>query len=416
MGWAWLDPEYRKLDGRAFAGHAGALTVLDEGMPALELAMKKLLADQSVRKLWDVEDLWTIVLSLLAASVNNPRLNLVDATSKIAKPKQARVLAALANVSWASEPQQIGGLSIAYLETASDVVALAKLLHLESEDSQAFVDFAQQLFREFGSCVVATATSSRQGSLAYIDFQRALDDVVGLTLMLSNQLDQNGIFSLRGAVNKPGLRGITLDRGALGALLAKKGAGELASRTLTLSEWGPQNRYGWHSADPLPMAALLRDQAELIGELARAEDPIAQRLKVAARWYARAFWADAHDDAALAVSVAMDALLTGKEAVPGAVSKGRYALLERRVEQRRERFARYDQVYGVRSAIAHGGDASKLLEKIGGARSMMRDARWVAGQLISLRNLVAPRTESELRDLWSDIQWGTFPWVISDSH
>ncbi len=138
---------------------------------------------------------------------------------------------------------------------------------------------------------------------------------------------------------------------------------------------------------------------------------LAQRLRVAARWYARAFWASSEDDAALAVCVALDSLLTGKDAAPGAVSKGRFALLERNPALREERFKRYDQVYGVRSAIAHGGGASRALAELGGSRSLLRDARWAAARLADLRALALPKSDAELRDTWNGIQWATIPWA-----
>lgn len=136
----------------------------------------------------------------------------------------------------------------------------------------------------------------------------------------------------------------------------------------------------------MPLDRLLHaDLLPLPDGLLTAKDAIAQRLRVAARWYARAFWADAEDDAALVVSVALDSLLTGKDAVPCAVSKGRFALLERNPAARAARFDRYEQV-------AQGGEATRPLVKVGGARAILEDARWTARQLLALRRIATPKT------------------------
>lgn len=413
-GWAWMKPEYRADAGRAFHGAKGAQTLSDAGVAALELAISAIWRNQRVKAVWQEEDLWTVVLSLLDSAASDHSIDLKVAAAKLLKPKPVRIAAALANVSWSSGPVVLGSIALAAISSEEDADALADLLGLDEGAKEAFRSHATQLLREFGSYVAATVQSPRQLDLAQQDFIRALNDLVGLVLLLSDQLEANGIYSLRGATNRPGIRGIALDRGALGDLLAKKGAGELAARVLSISGWGASNLFRWYSADPLPLDKLLSsDVADLIGELLVADDAIAQRLRVAARWYARSMWADAHEDSALAVSVALDSLLTGKDAVPGAVSKGRFALLERDVSKRAARFARYDDVYQVRSAIAHGGDATRKLAVIGGARSMMDDTKWVAGQLLELRGLAKPVTDADFREAWAGLQWGTLGWTLS---
>lgn len=412
IGWAWLQADYRASPGRAFQGTGRALTVEDHGMPALEAAMDALLSDQRVRAAWRDEDLWTTVLSLLAAAADDDSLDVEAAVRKLLKPSAVRIGAAIANVTWAAEPASVGGLTIAQLEKQTDALSLADVLGLDGRERHAFVAHSRQLLSEFGGFVVATAKSDRQANLAYKDFSRTLEDVIGLILLLSDRLDEHGIYSLRGATNRPGVRGIALDRGALGHLLADKGSAELAARVLTITGWGAGNALLWTSADPMPLDRLLDAHLlPLLDDLLTAKDAVAQRLRVAARWYARAFWADSEDDAALAVSVALDSLLTGKDAVPGAVSKGRFALLERDPAARGARFDRYEQVYRVRSAVAHGGDATRPLARLGGARSILEDARWTARQVLALRQISTPADDAAFRDLWGAVQWGTLAWA-----
>jgi hypothetical protein len=412
IGWAWVDPDYRASPLRAFTGPDGSMTVDDAGTATLTDAVESLLRIPQVREVWRDEDVWTVVLQLLAHIAVNPQTDLESAVDRILKPQSVRVVAALANVTWHSEPQTIGGLTLARLASEEDARRLAGVLKLDAPSTDALTHHTAQLTREFGSYVVATAASNRQERLAYNDFERSLEDLVGLTLMYSKHLESHGIHSGRGATNRPGVRGLTLDRSALGSLLTEKGAGELGARVLSIGGFGSRNGFHWFSADPMPIDKLLAgDEQHVIAELLQADDTLAQRLRVAARWYARAFWASSEDDAALAVCVALDSLLTGKDAAPGAVSKGRFALLERNPALREERFKRYDQVYGVRNAIAHGGGASRALAELGGSRSLLRDARWAAAQLADLRALALPKSDAELRDTWNGIQWATIPWA-----
>lgn len=412
IGWAWVDAEYRASPSRAFLGERSALTIADEGMPALERAMQALLRDQRVTTRWRDEDLWTMVLSLVAAASAGHVADLHAAVDRLLKPKRVRVAAAVANITWNSEPMSIGALTLAEVHGEADVRELANTLKLDARAEESLVGYAQQLLQGLNAYVVATLTTDRQGELASQDFERAFEDLIGLTLMLADDLEAHGIYSLRGSTNRPGIRGVTLDRSAIVELLADHGSAELGARVLTITGWNSGNNFRWYSADPLPLDRILgADLRVVIDDLMTAPDAIAQRLRVAARWYARAFWAEAEDDSALAVSVALDSLLTGKDAVPGAVSKSRFALLERDPAARGVRFERYEALYKVRSAIAHGGDATRRLAQIGGARSILKDAHWVAMKLLELRDISTPPDEKEFRELWAAVQWGALEWA-----
>ncbi|KQP67816.1 hypothetical protein ASF40_20000 [Microbacterium sp. Leaf288] len=381
-------------------------------MPALVDAVEELLRDPRVRAKWRDDDVWTVALSLIGVASTRPEIDLELAAKRIVAPTPVRQFGALANMTWESNPSTIGTVTLATMGSDGDAERLSSHLGLSGAASQALSSHAEQLTREFGPYVVASVVSARQERLAHDDFLRSFDDLIGLTLLFSSELERHGIVSGRGATNRPGIRGLALDRDALGKLLSEKGAGELGARVLSIGDWGARNSFHWYSANSMPLDSLLDSRGRaLVGDLLEGTDAIAQRLRVAARWYARAFWADADEDAALAVSVALDSLLTGKEAVPGAVSKGRFALLEREPARRAERFERYDEVYRVRSAIAHGGDASRRLQSIGGSRSMLADARWVARRLLELRTVAAPETDSDLRDAWNGLQWGTSSWT-----
>lgn len=412
IGWAWVDAEYRRSADRAFHGEGGALTIADAVISALEAAMADALRDQRVRGRWKDEDLWTTVLSLLGAASSRKSVDIPYAVKKILDPPPVRVTAALANVVWNSDPTQIGDLAIGRVRSSEDIARFLDVLPADAGVTDELHTYAVARLREYNDYVIATSTSIRQDTLAFQDFERKLDDLVGLTLLLAETLDKHNVISLRGATNRPGIRGITIDRSALTGLLPKAAVAELGARVLEESGSGHHTSVRWQSADPMPLDQVLDPELRsALGDLLIAQDAIAQRLRIAGRWHARAFWADASDDAALAVSVALDSLLTGKDAVPGAVAKGRFALLEQDPHRRASQFKRYEDVYQVRSAIAHGGDAERRLAQIGGARSIMEDSHWVAHQLLALRRLAKPATDRDFRELWGAIQWGTIEWT-----
>ncbi|CAN5521921.1 hypothetical protein BH09ACT4_BH09ACT4_12560 [soil metagenome] len=412
IGWAWLEPSYRSTSRRAFHGPTGPLTVDDDGMPALEAVMIELWGLPQVRAAWVEEDLWTVVLSMIGHAAKDKRISVKSAVEKLVKPRPVRQAAALANVAWSDSVKTVGGVTFASVRSEADAAVLADELDLDHVGATSLIAYSRQLLDGLGNFVLASTTSSRQESLAHADFLRSLEDLIGLTLMLSDQLDDHQLNHRRGSANRPGLRGLALDRGGLGARLSGAGGAELGAQILSITGWGGNSAFHWYSADPTPLDALLTEPTiREVDDVIRAEDPIAQRLRVAARWYARSLWADADDDSALSVSVALDSLLTGKDSVPGAVSKGRFALLERDVVRRAARFARYEKVYQVRSAIAHGGEAESRLRAIGGTSSLLDDARWVARQLLELRRISRPTSDSEFRDLWERVQFGTIEWT-----
>lgn len=412
VGWAWSDPVYRASSGRAFQGPSGALTIEDDGLTALEEVVSKLLRDQRARTRWREGDLWAAVLSLLVSMQMNDALDLKSAVKDLVNPAKAQTIAALANVTWGAEPAMLGSLTIAHLQGERDAESLASLLNLDTEEYGTFVSHSKKLLEDLGPHAVAINSSARQGELGYEDLECALDDLIGLTLMLSENLDEHGLYSLRGATNRPGVRGITLDRKVLGDLLEDSRPGEFAAQVLTVNGWDTNGSLRWYSPDPMPLDRILDVRlSSVVGDFMSADDAIARRIRVSGRWYARAFWASSEEDAALAVGVALDSLLTGNDALPGAVSKSRFALLERDVALRADRFERYEQVYRVRSTVAHGGDAARQLAKIGGARSMLSDAQWAATQLIELRKVSAPKGDAAFRELWGAVQWGSLPWT-----
>jgi hypothetical protein len=147
IGWAWVEPSYRASSERAFLGEDASLTIADEGMPAMESAMRALLRDQRVTRHWRDEDLWTTVLSLLAAASAGRVPDLAEAIERIVKPRPVRIAAALANVAWTTGPVVLGSLTLARVQDESDARELAASLELAKLAEPGFISHSQQLLR-----------------------------------------------------------------------------------------------------------------------------------------------------------------------------------------------------------------------------------------------------------------------------
>jgi hypothetical protein len=114
---------------------------------------------------------------------------------------------------------------------------------------------------------------------------------------------------------------------------------ELASVPLHVDAFdGERWHFQWINAEPFPLGQLLNQ--EYLHEAVTSclkQNPISNRIRIAARWFAEAHYSLADDDAALALGVAMDAMLTGPRAMPGSAVADRFALLAEDSNDRRER-------------------------------------------------------------------------------
>jgi hypothetical protein len=170
----------------------------------------------------------------------------------------------------------------------------------------------------------------------------------------------------------------------------------------------------WHirliAAEPFPLGELMNQ--EYLHEAVTSclkQNPISNRIRVAARWFAEAHYSIADDDAALALGVAMDSMLTGQRALAGSVMADRFALLAEDPRDRRERAKTYLDYYSVRSSVAHGGRSSKL-DQDDFIESYLEFVRWAAWRLLAVQDTFAPSSEKEIDALFDDLRWGIRTW------
>lgn len=409
-GWAYEG--YRRSRKARFSSQDGAFRLTPAGVGDLEAAATELLADRGVRLVWSEVDLWTWLVRLLAAVVEGrySKKDLDTQLLRLKKPRQTTIAAPVANVLWGQPPLRVGRLVISDLDVQSAAETLALLGEPTGQDELG--SYLASLVNGLGKGVVIAMRTPLQSSRAHDELESSLEDLLGVVILLTESRSNLSHISLRGSTNRPGLRGVSLDRGAIESISRAAKSEELGLQEFRWGEFGRQGNIYWHSADPMDLGSLADELGPggNVASILSADDEIARRVKTAARWYAAAHWSESEVDAVLALGVALDALVGAKSGLPGIAMRQRFALLEPVATHRPARAKRHQLVYEARSAIAHGGHTKKL-EAIGGARGVMRDVRWAALQLIALRSAF-PREVGDLDGLFGNLSLGVVTWPV----
>jgi hypothetical protein len=409
--YGWCVAEYRRSPDARLTARSGTARMEPDGVQHLEAAMEALLKDQEVRKRWEPEELWGIVASLVVFLWEQEG-TATDAQQRVTRLRRARpslVLVPVANVAWSGAPERIGNSVMGDWDDESFVSAVANLVG--DERREAVASYQQKQSHRRPMVGFATIVAG-QRSLALRDAEMRLEQFCDAALLLVQDKDAHRLWSLRGAWNRPGIRGLSMDRSVIEAAFASTGdATELASQPLTIDELGVSSAVHWYSADPVPLSKLLADE-ELRGalELVLGEEPgVAARIRLAARWFAEAFWTTGQDDAALALGVALDALIGSRSGLPGRVMRERFALLDSNPGTRAERASRYDEIFSVRSAVAHGG-TSKRLQESGFVKGIQAEVTWAAWRLLAAEAEFGAELAVDLDELFERLRWGVLHW------
>jgi Apea-like HEPN len=242
--------------------------------------------------------------------------------------------------------------------------------------------------------------------------RRRLQEFINLGLFLEPDPESLKIYLVRGNRNRPGLRGLVLDRGAVGAGLAgTPWTRELGAETLIASRFGIRPMGSWYSTEPIPLDRLLapKHRRIQISSLLDVDTPLTRRFTIASRWYAEAYWAEETVDAVLALGIALDTLIGDPNGLPLRATSERFALLEPDSQLRSQRARRYQDIFSVRSAIAHGS-ISRRAESRQFLSDMASDVRWAARRILALRDRFSPTSQDDIRQVFDELRWGTLSW------
>jgi Apea-like HEPN len=413
-GWAY--EAYRRSGGAAIDSGSGPVTITADGLPAWERAVSQLLREPAVQQRWDDEELWGLMASMtVAAAESKDALAFVtSAVRRVRSIGPAFVALLIANVAWHGPPQELSGMVVgaadeAFFELARTLSAGRVAPTKEQSDDWLARVVTPRVADSEGSVPVAIGRwSPGQALKAREDAERNFEDLIGLSLLLEPDLPAHGIFR-RGPTNRPGVRGLTLDRGAIESGLDGAYRLELASFPLVVNDLGLGQAVEWYSSEPLPLEAML-SRPDFSAQVASCfqDDPLSRRLRVAARWFAEAQYASADDDATLALGVAMDALLSGKHALPGSAMADRFAMLEADPAQRSARVRTHLELYKARSSVAHGGVSNAATS--GMLRRFFAEAQWAANRVIALRDWASPVSEADVKACFDELRWSARNW------
>lgn len=416
-GWAY--EKYRHSGQAALSSNSGPVTIALDVMGHFESAVLRLASDQRVRCRWGDEELWGVVAALVVAASERQGDKRVDllkrAVDTLRTVPEAFISQLIANVSWSSEPLSLGRI---VLGTANDdlfelaeAVAGGRGMVSRDEWHRWLADEVSPRGDVPGvSPTAICGWTVGQDQLAVREAGLQLRNVVDLPLLLERDLAGRRIFR-HGDVNRPDVRGLALDRRTVENGLAIQGLQlELAARPLIRSAaFNVSSRLHWYSTEPLPLSDLYQQSYLREAVIRCLEDrPIGRRLRVAARWFAEAHYANAIDDAALALGVCMDALLSGTSTLPGGVLQDRCALLCRDPTIRRAVRKQHADFYRVRSSVAHGGRSSSLTgETLGAAFALAHATAW---RLLDLDATFVLNADSEVDVIFDDLRLGIRTW------
>jgi hypothetical protein len=417
--YGWCLREYRHSPAAALPGPEGPVTLSGEGIAAWEKAATILLREKQIRDRWDAEEFWGLLASMTVASLTaGNAIAFFDRNVTLLRTAgPALTVLLVANATWSRPPLTFGDAVVGDAgQEFLDYVNTSAGSRSQVSDATAKSWLAEQVqprVAKKGSVqpVAIACWTIGQQRLAFNETERHIRNIVDLAMLLEHDLEAHEIYQ-RGGTNRPGIRGLTLDRGAIERGLVKSARLELAAFQLTAhalsSGRGPHH---WHGAEPFPLGKLF-DQNYLRDAVQSClrQDPISNRVRVAARWFSEAHFTIADDDAALALGVAMDALLSGQRSLPGSAMADRFALLAEDPKQRRKKVTAYLDFYAARSSVAHGGRSSKL-EREDFLQEYRASVHWAAWRLLALRDTFVPSSEKEVDALFDDLRWGVRAWA-----
>jgi Apea-like HEPN len=416
--YGWCLEGYRHSERAALSSSQGPVTLSNDGIVSLEKAAEALLRQQQIKDRWDTKEFWGLLASLVVAtSEKKDSLSFLGENVNLLRTiGRSLNIDLIANVEWNRTPADFGDIIIGdadstFLEFVNRRAGRRSSVRSEVGERWLKEQVQPRVNSQDRIRPVATACwTVGQNMLADREAERQLRNLVDLALLLERDLKAHKVYR-RGETNRPGIRGLALDRRAVERGLTGPASLELASMPLHFSAVSSgQHGVRWYSAEPFPLGRLISQEylhKALVSCL--KQNPISNRIRVAARWLAEAHYSSADDDAALALGVAMDAMLSGQRTLPGNAMADRFALLSDNPNERPTLVKSYLEFYSVRSSIAHGGRSSRL-DQSDFISDYQASVRWAAWRLLSLHDTFAPASEAEVDSLFDNLRWGVRSW------
>lgn len=419
--YGWSQATYRRSataamtykDNQGISLQASAVDLLEE-------AASTLLKVQQIRDYYDANEFWSLIASLIGAlpldsSPEHLANEIEQRIKRLIDPPDSLVVMPVANLAPPQTVVEIGNLLIGHLDTHFETRLREKSGH-PGLKSMSVQPWWMPLLDD-----VDEAVEPRPNLIAHIgrtqlrraidDAEQAFDDVISLSLMAEPDLDRFSLYSLRGVANRPGVRGLGVDRSFLTktAQSSPPVTRELGAAMFVDGILGPTLMHRWYGEDPFPLEQLLghSDNRSIVERVFSGSTAVHHRLTVAARWHAKAHWALDPADAVLALGICFDSMLSEQGPSPGRVISERFALLHPDPNHRDQRYRRFQTgYYPARSSVAHG--AKKTSVDAAFVREMAKETRWVFQRILQLTQSLKVRTEDEYDNMYFDLKWGRY--------
>ncbi|WP_157805154.1 HEPN domain-containing protein [Mumia flava] len=419
----WRFEEYRRSDRAAITGRDGPVCLVPKALTVWEQALAELWKDRGVRARWSEEERWGLIASLTVAASERDsekrRPFLAEMVRRFCSAGPAFIAQMVSNVTWPGAPTRVGdvviGRATEELFAKVEVEARGRAVVGESVRNRWIEAYVTPRVEPLGQePVVFCFWTVGQEAKAVDEAERQLREIVDIPLLLERDLRAWKIYR-RGSVNRPGVRGLSLDRRAVESGLRETTLGlELAAYPVICNGVMSASPVHWYSADPLPLGDLY-EQEYLLGAVEHAlrDTPVGRRIRLAARWFAEAHYAADTDDSALALGVCLDAMLGGVQPLPGSAMADRVALLHPVPSERRAVRKRYLDFYGIRSSVAHGGRSSKLdHDALTDAFALAHDIAW---RVLAFDRAFTPSNDRSVDESFEDLRLGVNHWPASAS-
>lgn len=414
--YGWCLRDYRWSAEAAITHSTSANVRLSaNGVQSIETAMQSLLHLPSVRELYDPKEVWGLVASIVGSLplTDDPdvlRARVDERLFTLTVPPDSCVIVPIANLDPGAAVIEVGSLFVGRF--GDDWRNLLKLRARGSKLLSCGDEcwWASQPTDGAGDDLVLMSYFGRsQLGRAFREAEETFENLIALALALEPDLDGTGLYSLRGDSHRPGIRGLAVDR--QGLQRAPKALPtlnrELGSDVVIDDILGPRVTHHWYGEKPFPLHQLLSgDRIDEVRRLLVGQTSVHHRVRVAARWHAKAYWSHASEDAVLALGIAFDSLLSESTPSPGRVLAERFAFLSPSVEERPLRYKLFiGEYYSARSSIAHGRKKGTIDAKF--VRRMATDVRYIFRKLASLAKAEGLESEDALAKMFEKIKWGT---------
>ncbi|WP_143667055.1 hypothetical protein [Streptomyces sp. FBKL.4005] len=379
--------------------------------------MDLLQEQQQIRERWDLEELWGLIATLVAllSEVENPEGVAERNLGTVFSCEPSIAVFSVANIDWEGPPLRLAKNCLIGVLDESFASSLEEIGGRASAAVSLVKEYAEQQSHR-RPLIGFAAMVPGQRTEAFSQAQRSLELIIDLAILLVPKKQEHALYSVRGASNRPGVRGLTLDRTVIHQAMKASGDGsDLSCEPLISDALGVFKPSFWYSAERVPLERLPCDDklAHAVNKCLEGKTNITRRIQVAARWFSESFWSIVNDDSALAAGVALDSLVGARSGLPGRAMKERFAFLEAVPRDRPLRAREYDAIYSARSAIAHGGESPRVREG-NFVREMQNAVTWAAWRLLAAEREFNLRDNKDLEALFDGLRWGTRSWGSSE--